>query len=196
MSASLLQLNEEIKKEADAMLHEKGLLALLRTFGTPHVSGSYALDLMTWRDLDIYLEVDELKEDRFFSLGGQLASLLMPVKMSFRNETIAKTPGLPEGFYWGIYMGNERKGAWKIDIWAVHSAECKRLLDYCTAIQEKLDKEKAVRILAIKSCCWQDPEYRRSYSSMDIYTAVLDEGIRDMEGFELFRRSRKQPACR
>jgi hypothetical protein len=192
MSASLLQLNEEIKKEADALLHEKGLLALLRSFGTPHVSGSYALDLMTWRDLDIYLEMEDLKESSFFSLGGQLASLLMPVKMSFRNETIAKTPGLPQGFYWGIYLGNERKDAWKIDIWAVHSAECKRLLDYCMGIQEKLDKQKSTQILAIKSCCWQDPEYRRSYSSMDIYTAVLEEGITDMEGFKRYRRSNKQ----
>jgi hypothetical protein len=192
MSATLLQLNEEIKKEADALLYEKGLLALLSSFGTPHVSGSYALDLMTWRDLDIYLEMEEMKEDRFFSLGGQLASLLMPVKMSFRNETIAKTPGLPDGFYWGIYLGNERKGDWKIDIWAIHAAECKRLLDYCMGIQEKLDKQKSARILAIKSCCWQDPEYRRSYSSMDIYTAVLDEGIRDMEGFERYRSSNKQ----
>ena len=192
MSNSLLQLNEAIKKEADTMLHEKGLLALLRSFGTPHVSGSYALDLMTWRDLDIYLEVEELNESRFFSLGGQLASLLMPVKMSFRNETIAKTPGLPEGLYWGIYLGNERKGAWKIDIWAVLTAECKRLLDYCAAIQGKLNEQKATQILAIKSRCWQDPEYRRSYSSMDIYTAVLDEGIRDMEGFERYRRSNKQ----
>jgi hypothetical protein len=60
MSASLLQLNEEIKNEADVILHEKGLLALLRSFGRPHVSGSYALDLMTWRDLDIYLVVEEL----------------------------------------------------------------------------------------------------------------------------------------
>ena len=192
MSNSLLQLNEAIKKEADTMLHEKGLLDMLRSFGTPHVSGSYALDLMTWRDIDIYLEVEELKENRFFSLGGQLASLLMPVKMSFRNETIAKTPGLPDGLYWGIYVGNERKGAWKIDIWAVHSAECKRLLDYCAAIQGKLDEQKATQILAIKSRCWQDPEYRRSYSSMDIYTAVLEEGIRDYEGFERYRRSSKQ----
>ncbi len=192
MSNSLLQLNEAIKKEADTMLHEKGLLDLLRSFGTPHVSGSYALDLMTWRDLDIYLEVEELNENRFFSLGGQLASLLMPVKMSFRNETIAKTPGLPEGLYWGIYLGNERKGAWKIDIWGVHSTECKRLLDYCAAIQGKLDDQKATQILAIKSRCWQDPEYRRSYSSMDIYTAVLEEGIRDYERFERYRRSSKQ----
>jgi hypothetical protein len=192
MSASLLELNSEIKKEADAMLYEKGLLALLRSFGTPHVSGSYALDLMTWRDLDIYLEMEDLKESSFFSLGGQLASLLIPVKMSFRNETVAKTPGLPQGFYWGIYLGNERKDAWKIDIWAVHSAECKRLLDYCMGIQEKLDKQKSTQILAIKSCCWQDPEYRRSYSSMDIYTAVLEEGITDIEGFKRYRRSNKQ----
>jgi hypothetical protein len=30
--------------------------------------------------------------------------------MSFRNELIAKTKGLPTGLYWGIYFGNERAG--------------------------------------------------------------------------------------
>jgi hypothetical protein len=37
--------------------------------------------------------------------------------MHYRDETIARTPGLPSGLYWGVYLGNERDGAWKIDIW-------------------------------------------------------------------------------
>jgi hypothetical protein len=37
--------------------------------------------------------------------------------MHFRDESTAGTPGLPCGFYWGIYLGDERSGAWKIDIW-------------------------------------------------------------------------------
>jgi hypothetical protein len=166
----LLQLNAAIKKEAGEILYEKGLLNILNLFGKPHISGSYALDLMTWRDLDIYLEADTISETEFFKLGGKICSAFNPVKMSFRNELIAKTKNLPKGLYWGIYLGNEREGAWKIDVWAVKPAESKRLIEYCTAIKQKLTPATILRILDIKSQCWKEPEYRRSYSSSDIIT--------------------------
>jgi hypothetical protein len=44
-----------IRAEADAFLERHRVLDLLRCYGTPHISGSYAMQLMTWRDLDIYL---------------------------------------------------------------------------------------------------------------------------------------------
>jgi hypothetical protein len=122
MSNSLIALNQLIKAEADVLLSEKGLLQILNSFGKPHITGSYSLDLMTWRDLDIYLEVNNLSEADFFNLGSQICTTLTPVKMSFRNELLAKTKGLPAGWYWGVYLGNERAGGWKIDIWAVSNA--------------------------------------------------------------------------
>ena len=109
----LIKLNELIKKEADEILFQKGLLAILNSFGNAHVSGSYSLDLMTWRDLYIYLETKNIIETDFFLLGGKIASTFNPVKMSYRNERIGKTQGLPNGLYWGTYLGNERAGAWK-----------------------------------------------------------------------------------
>src|ERR1051326_8117974 len=131
MDTSLLAQNDLIKKEADEILHSKGLLQILNSFGTPHISGSYSLDLMTWRDLDIYLEAGNITTKDFFLLGEKIATALNPLKMSFRNEIIAKTKGLPNGLNWGIYLGNERAGAWKIDIWLVKESECIRLLNHC-----------------------------------------------------------------
>jgi hypothetical protein len=186
MSEFLQQQNTLLKQEADALLFEKGLLHILRGFGLPHVHGSYALDLMTWRDLDIYLEADSLPETDFFNLGSKICTALQPVKMSFRNERMAKTPGLPHGLYWGIYLGNERAGAWKIDIWAVDRADCAALLAHCANRKQQLTPAAVQHILAIKSQCWQDPAYRRSYSSDDIYTAVLEKNIADLEGFRAY----------
>ena len=97
----VLKLNDEIKKEADQLLYEKGLFAVLQKFGTPHITGSYELNLMTWRDLDIYLESNKISEKDFFQLGGEVSSCLQPIKMHFRNEFLAKTNGLPLGLYWG-----------------------------------------------------------------------------------------------
>jgi hypothetical protein len=181
-----LSINNEIKKEADQILYEKGLLKTLGGFGIPHVNGSYLLDLMTWRDLDVYLEADDLPGKKFFALGQEIESLLQPVKMSFRNDRISKTPGLPEGLYWGIYLGNERKGAWKIDVWAVNVHEYERLSGYSRSIQEKLNTEASRYIMEIKSNCWRDPEYRRSYNSSDIYSAVLEQKITTMEQFRKY----------
>src|SRR6266849_6481035 len=141
MNNSLLRLNEQIKKEADDILYQKGLLQILNEFGQPHVTGSYCLNLMTWRDLDIYLATEQINEATFFTLGGSIAALLNPVKMSFRNEKLKQTPGLPDGLYWGIYLGDEREGAWKIDVWAVDRTECNRLINYCDAIEKKLTPE-------------------------------------------------------
>ncbi len=186
MNHPLLNLNSLIKKEADEILFEKGLFKLLSSFGTPHIHGSYALNLMTWRDLDIYLQADEISETDFFVLGSKICSVFAPVKMHFRNELIARTNGLPFGLYWGIYLGNERSGAWKIDIWTVNASECKRCNDYCVGIKKKLTPESILRILDIKSQCWKDPEYRRSYNSMDIYDAVLEKGVEDIEGFKSY----------
>ena len=184
MNHPVLKLNDEIKKEADHLLYENGLLTILAKYGTPYVSGSYYLNLMAWRDLDIYLEVDEQSEKNFFSLGGDIASSLHPVKMHFRNELITQTKDLPLGLYWGIYLGNERAGAWKIDIWSVKAGECKRLLDYCSKLKNKITPDSSVHIMNIKSQCWTDPLYRKSYTSADIYTAVLEKNIQTIEAFK------------
>jgi hypothetical protein len=96
-SIDLLNKNNLIKAQADELLYGKGLMGLLNAFGIAHISGSYSLNLMTWRDLDIYLETGTIGVKEFYSLGGQIAALLHPVKAHFRNERIAKTNGLPLG---------------------------------------------------------------------------------------------------
>ena len=186
----LISTDGAIRSEADRILGEQGLLALLKRYGTPFVTGSYVLRLMAWRDLDIYLETNEISEAHFFELGGHIASALCPTKMSFRNERIAQTESLPRGLYWGIYLGNEREGDWKIDIWAVDPRQCKKLLESNKNLAKQLTPTARAKILSIKSQCWRDPEYRRSYSSMDIYRAVLDEEVGDLNEFREYLRHR------
>ena len=178
------QRDQAIRTEADGLLGTKGLRSLLEDYGTPHVTGSYAMHLMTWRDLDIYLEAPNLSEESFFRLGGRIASCLAPVRMSFRNERINRTPNLPLGLYWGVYLGDERKGAWKIDVWAVDSEECERQLQFNRRLAAALTPSFRSKILSIKQACWKDPGYRKTYTSQDIYGAVIEQGIEDVDGFK------------
>ena len=191
MNPDLDKLNDMIRQDADQLLYKNGLHDLLLQYGQPHYSGSYALHLMTWRDLDIYLEAN-LSIENFFELGTKLATLLQPVKMSYRNERIAKTTGLPPGLYWGIYLGDERKGAWKFDIWVVDPAQCKKLLKYCDDLSKRISKENRSIIIEIKSQCWQDPGYRKTFTSSDIYKAVLDDKISTIEEFRSWRKEKRK----
>ena len=192
MIDELNHINEVIHKEADEILYKKDLLSILKKFGAPHITGSYSLNLMTWRDLDIYLETEKITEEDFFILGKEINNALAPVKMSYRNERIVQTEGLPVGLYWGIYLGNERKGAWKIDLWAVDSKECRQRLKFCDDIAAQLTPASRELIMGIKSECWQDPEYRRSYSSKDIYEAVFKGQVKNASEFKEFLSRKSQ----
>ncbi|WP_214484765.1 hypothetical protein [Bacillus sp. SM2101] len=124
MSLELEKLNKEIMRESDEILYTMGLYDLLKKFGNPQVSGSYSLKIMTWRDLDIYLESDTINVDMFFELGKEITLKLEPSKMSFRNELIGQTPHLPSGLYWAVHI-NLFGQQWKIDIWTIYSEEVK-----------------------------------------------------------------------
>ncbi len=183
MSDDPLLLDESLRQEADTLLHGRGLLPILARYGAVHVAGSYALHLMAWRDLDVYLEAGAITVADRFSLGAQVAAALEPVHMSYRNERLARTPDLPVGLYWGAYLGDERAGAWKLDIWAMGEPEYRPLAAVQDGIAGRLTPQTRRAILEIKGALWRHPEYRRSFGSMDIYTAVLEHGVRDLPGF-------------
>ncbi|MCW4019941.1 MAG: hypothetical protein NWF14_01745, partial [Candidatus Bathyarchaeota archaeon] len=92
MMSELENLNSAIISEANTILHDYGLLDILGKYGNPILQGSYSLNLMTWRDLDILLEMEEINIKDFFALGLEIATKLKPRRMSFRNELVGKTP--------------------------------------------------------------------------------------------------------
>jgi hypothetical protein len=181
--------DEELRSEADHLL-DSGLRQVLTDFGEVHIIGSYALHLMAWRDLDIHIVRRVVDPITFFDLGGRIASLLKPHRMHYRDETVAATPGLPKGLYWGVYLGDERDGAWKIDVWVSEPEIFESTRAYCEQIAARLSESSRPTILRIKSACWRHPEYRRRFSSSDIYSAVLEHGVTNIEGFWAFLKER------
>jgi len=176
--------NSLITAEANKILYEKGLWTMLSKYGKPAPTGSYALGLMVWRDLDIYLESDEMTRSRFFQLGAEIASALNPQRMHYRNEFLGKTPGLPVGFYWGIYVsGLVSPEEWKIDLWAMDSKQREEFKKADDALKAQIDDKNRLIILEIKSHFYTHPEYRRKFSGLDIYQAVIKNDIKSVAEF-------------
>jgi hypothetical protein len=147
-----------LRAEADIILCDRKLLDILKGYGVPTISGSYALTLS---------------------------------RMQFRNERIEHTQGLPCGPYWSIYFEPSDCQSWKVDIWCVESEECRCLLSHASNILEKLTPDNREIILAIKSECWNHHEYRRGFSSNDIYVAVLDDRVTSVGQFRKYLETNK-----
>ena len=98
-----------IRKEADRLLYELGLLKLLERHGKVYVVGSYRTDLMTHNDLDIDIEGNDHSIEGVFALAADVNALLKP----YRFEGMAAAKG--DKFFYGCETGitGER---WNLDI--------------------------------------------------------------------------------
>jgi hypothetical protein len=175
--------NSKLVSEANAILYDYGLHEVLGKYGKPVVQGSHVLNLMTWRDLDIHLESNSLTVGNFFSLGLEIAEKLKPHRMSFRNELLSETPGLPKGLYWGIYTKMEFPEKWKIDIWAMDSRQTNNYAKRFQDLKSRITETNRPAILRIKSHFCKHPEYRKRFFSMDIYKSVIEDNVRLVEEF-------------
>ena len=70
----LLEQAQMLRNEASDLLNKEGLMTLLTSFGTTRVIGSYTLETMTWRDIDISMVLpDEQDVGLFFEIGAKLS---------------------------------------------------------------------------------------------------------------------------
>jgi hypothetical protein len=172
--------NAELKKEADLLILQCGLADLLAAYSGWFIGGSYSYDLMCWRDLDLYVldPAHDLKQ--CFAVGYELTQKLA-AKKSFFTDNVG---GQPSGLYWGIRLGDTRRGAWKLDVWFLDEKGYQQHLAYSSAMRERLTAESRTSILTIKEAYWQRAAYRDTITSDMIYRAVLDYGVSTVSDFE------------
>ena len=60
-------------------------------------------------------------------------------------------------------------------------------------IEQKLTPETRLIILRIKDMWWKHPSYRQEVSSVDIYDAVLQHGVRTLDEFDQYLVERGKP---
>jgi hypothetical protein len=159
---------------------------VLAAVGTPHLVGSAALGLMVWPDLDMTVVCEDLDVPELFGAAAALVAHPRVRQLTFRNDTgawIANPDRYPDGVYWGVdYRDGERR--WNIDIWFVAEAGRQPDLRHVHQLGARLTTETRAAILSIKRVWADRPEYGRSVTSFDIYTAVLDRGVRTPDEFE------------
>ena len=172
--------NNELKHEADDLIAACGLAELLAPYPQWFVGGSYSYDLMVWRDLDVYV-LDPTHDLKLcFEIALKLTERLPAWKSRFTNNLGSD----PNGYYWGLKTGDERAGAWKLDLWFQDQLGFDAHRDYTASMNKRLTAQTRKAICAIKEAYWQRDEYRKTITSDHIYRAVLDDCVRTADEFE------------
>jgi hypothetical protein len=75
-----------------------------------------------------------------------LTERLAAKKARFTNN-VGSTPN---GFYWGIKLGDERQGAWKLDVWFLDQMGYEQHAAYSSSLRAQLTAAHRSIILVIK----------------------------------------------
>ena len=179
MSGPLLALAEALRNEAAALLAQSGIERKLRArFGQAAVVGSAALDLMTWRDLDIYVTAGVDDKSDFLDILPELERGLAAaghtlLKAIFNDEWALPRGDYGSGYYWGLRARAPAGHVWKLDIWAWDAETFAQKLREFEQLRRSLSDLDRKLILRLKSEVQTLPEFRKDITSMDVYRFLI-----------------------
>lgn len=170
------------KQQAEYLLYECGLLEELKKYGAPHIIGSYKMDLMASNDLDIDIENTEMSLEKLYQLTFYIIEKFHPVWYEAKEEVTAEGKTV-----W--FQGFETRISgelWNFDLWFFDKETIKQAEAFCNEIKEKVKQDSGAKeaIIRVKKDLLARELYSfEQYTSMDVYRAVLELGIRDSETF-------------
>lgn len=173
-----------LRNEAYSLLYEKGLLDIVQKTGPACDIGSFTLDLMTWRDLDISVQLpDENDIPGFYGIGHRIVERFKVARMTFNNPVLLPNFPYDRGLYLGLHL-LYRNQNWKVDLWGYGKDDYQANLHKFGRLSNDLRGSDRLSILRIKNEVCRRPEYIHEVTSMDIYEAVAKHNINTIEEFD------------
>lgn len=175
-----------LQQQASKLLHDLHLMDILQLAGQPKLVGSADMGLMVWPDIDLEV-VSPGRPDlpRALDIVRRLMLEARVSKLNIVDERQTTNPDIPRGIYIGpdVIHGDV---TWQVDIWIINRDEASKGHQFVNGITAMLNNANRSTILQLKQTIAASDKYHRGISSVDIYTAVLDQGVTDMAGFETY----------
>ena len=168
------------KSQADRILYEFGLLNKLEELGVPHLIGSYRMDMMAWNDLDIDIENDGMSLDKLYELSSFILNKFHPTWYEAKEEVNEEGKTVWFHGFETMITGE----LWNIDLWFFDKETIENTEKYCDDIVQRTSQIQKDRIIQIKEELIARNLYSfEKYKSLDVYKAVLENDVEDVEGF-------------
>ncbi len=174
-----------LKSQAAEVLTDLNLIKFLSKFGKVEIVGSYYLDLMTWKDIDIVVCQNPDYED-FLETTAYLFNQEKVYNLTLQDYRKSIHADRPQGIYLGIkYLFDRTKGwdeMWKIYIWFLPEGQ-NYAIEKRDYVNSKLNQVNRDIILKIKNEMREKTLHGKDISGGDVYSAVIDQGVKDLNGF-------------
>lgn len=145
--------------------------------------------LMNRLDIDFHTYSNDFSIEKSFSAIAQISRNPKIKKVAYRNLLDADDMCLE----WHLWYEETQERIWTIDIMHIKNESA-----YAGVIERVTEKIKSVLtekqrqiILKIK---WESEQRSEKYSGIDIYQAVIDEGIANFEDFKTWNKNKKNIA--
>lgn len=184
-----IKLNEQLKKEALAVIQSSNIEGILKQYGGVSYGGSFVYGTMVDRDIDIAVLVnspDELTKENRDMLAGQLIGIKNCTDFSMSDRKAYPKPHRPKGVWFGLELLHDNH-LWNIDIWLVTKDEPlvhtnEELFERMLGISEE---ERGI-ILDIKYNALINDSKVKGVTSSEIYKAVLYNGVTNYEEWKKY----------
>jgi len=169
-------------EQSNKLLYKYGLLEKLNQYGTAYLTGSYQMNLMTWNDLDIYVDNEFISLKIIYKIVKYIIDTFHPTWFEARQDVSDDNTCYFVGFETEI-LGE----LWNTDIRFITKSDIIKNKNYCDNIIEKTNRDSNLRnaILTIKTDLRSKGEYgfSKSYISMDVYDAVINFNVHNTSDF-------------
>lgn len=184
MTIPFQEMAKLIRRNAQQILESKGIDAALGKIGHLFYTGSYALDLMTWNDIDMQVVLNEdIKPiealSSIFNLIAKDPDFIESQMIHFQGKY---KPKMPRGVYLGLKLNcPELGGYWKLDIWSLAKSDFDKNRSLIETLSSKLNPKNRDLILEMKHEMMAGSDRVPQMGSHFLYQAVLLEGIEKKE---------------
>jgi hypothetical protein len=193
----LLARQAALQAEAGEVLARLNLSALFADVGPVLIVGSYVSGLMCWRDLDVGLLADpDFSPSDVLDLLKRVVALPGVVGFAYRDERAERCPtgeARDERYHVPIDMDVGR-GVWQIDLSVWLRDLHHHVLTWHERLRETVTDEQRITVLRIKDVWHRLPSYPELVSGWDIYTAILEDGVRTPDEFAVWLAARGLPS--
>jgi hypothetical protein len=173
----LLGRQEQLQREAEGVVADLDLVALLGRIGRVRVIGSAASGLMVWRDLDISVHTSATR-DEVADVVRELVAHPEVADLHFFGPHTPSGQAKDQRYYAVLHYRD-----WKVDLSLWTGAGPSGGFSDAAALRGRLDDETRLAILTIKDHWCRLDEYPDVVSGVDVYDAVLNHGVRTVEEF-------------
>jgi hypothetical protein len=193
----LLARQSLLQAEAQALLADLDLASQLADIGPLLVTGSFVSGLMCWREIDIMVLVgDHFSPQDVLRLLQRVAERITSLRYSDERGPRCPTRQVRDERYHVILTVDRAGHSWQVDLslW-LHDLH-QNVTSWHEELRETITAEQRIAVLRIKDAWHSRACYPDQVGGLDIYTAVVDHGVRSPRQFATWLAQRELPNTR